>query len=130
MTIEEIRRLSPEDLKRMADSPQAVVPGNLSERLQEIACAAILAEEGAEALDGRDGDAAARRRPALWAWGVIPAAALASLAVVLLLRPPQRPKDTFTDPTLAYIEMARSFSIFNEAMKDIAQLMLNNQETD
>ena len=106
------------------------MPGNLSERLQEIACAAILAEEGAEALDGRDGDAAARRRPARWAWGVIPAAALASLAVAFLLRPPQRPKDTFTDPTLAYIEMARSFSIFNEAMKDIAQPMLNNQETD
>jgi hypothetical protein len=130
MTIEEIERLSIEDLQRMADSPQAVMPGSLSERLQEFACAAVLAERGTEALAERAGDAAARRRPARWAWGVVPAAALAALALVLLLRSPQRPKDTFTDPTLAYIEMARAFSIFNEAMQDIARPIVSNPETD
>lgn len=130
MTIEEIGKLNLGDLQRMSDSHQASMPGTLSEKLQEIACVAALAEKGAEALDDRAGVAAARRRPARWAWGVIPAAALTALAILLLFRQPQCPKDTFTDPTLAYLEMARSFSLFNDAMKDIAQPIVNTQETD
>ena len=47
------------------------------------------------------------------------AAAAAIIAYVLLFRPPQRVKDTFSDPTLAYIETMRAFSLFNDAVQDI-----------
>lgn len=124
MTTEDIERLGLEELRRMAEDPQAAVPEALPDRLQELACAASLAGKGTDALADKPAP-----HPARWIWGVVPAAALAALAVLLLVRKPQQPKDTFTDPTLAYIEMSRAFSMFREAVQDASQPIENNQKT-
>ncbi|MBR5076824.1 MAG: hypothetical protein IKX28_07455 [Bacteroidales bacterium] len=125
MTTEDIERLSLEELQRMAEDPQPPVPEALPERLQALASAASLVEKGTESLEDKPAPRSVR-----WLWGAVPAAALAALTLFLLVRKPQRPKDTFTDPTLAYIEMSRAFAMFNEAVKDISQPIENNQKTN
>ena len=118
MTPEEIERLSLEELQRMADDPQTGVPEEFPARLQEMACAACLAEKGTESLADRPGSAASGRRPVHWLRGAVPAAALAALACFLLLpRLTPQPKDTFTDPQLAYAELTRALSLFEEALQ-------------
>ena len=125
MTTEEIERLSLEELQRMAEDPQTAVPEALSDRLREMACAASLTEKGLASPEDRPAP-----RPTRWIWGVVPAAALAALAVFLMVRKPQQPKDTFTDPTLAYIEMSRAFSMFREAVQEVGDPIENNQKTN
>ncbi|MBR5723863.1 MAG: hypothetical protein IKX62_00635 [Bacteroidales bacterium] len=130
MTTEDIERLSLEELQRMAEDLQTPVPEALPDRLQAMASAASLAEKGAEALADKPGATALRQRPARWLWGAVPAVALAAVAVFLFVRKPQRPKDTFTDPTLAYIEMSRAFAMFQEAVQHANQPIENNQITN
>ena len=130
MTTEDIERLSLEELQRMAEDPEIAVPEVLSSKLQEMACAASLVSKGTEALADKPGATAPSWRPNRWLWGVIPAVTLAALAALLLLHKPQQPKDTFADPTLAYIEISRAFSIFSEAMQDISQPIENPQKTN
>lgn len=127
MTTEDIERLSLEELRLMAEDPQTPVPEALPDRLQAMASAAVLAEKGLEALADKFDAIALRRRPARWFWGAVPAAALAAVAIFLLVRKPQQPKDTFTDPTLAYIEMSRAFAMFREAVQEVGQPIENNQ---
>lgn len=127
MTTEDIERLSLEELQRMAEDPQTPVPEALPDRMQAMACAASLAEIGPDALADKPVATAPRRNPVRWLWGAIPAAALAAVAVFLLVQKPQQPKDTFTDPTLAYIEMSRAFAMFREAVQEVGQPIENNQ---
>ena len=116
MTPEEIERLSLDDLKRMMTDPQTVVPEEMRTRLRDIACAARLDAGGMASLDGHRQESVRRRY--LWLRGLVPAMALAALAAVLLLnrRSPQ-PKDTFTDPKLAYAELTQAFALFGEALQ-------------
>lgn len=116
MTPEEIERLSLDDLKRMMTDPQTVVPEEMRTRLRDIACAARLDAGGMASLDGHRHESV--RRKYLWLRGLVPATALAALAAVLLLnrRSPQ-PKDTFTDPRLAYAELTQAFALFGEALQ-------------
>lgn len=107
MKTEDIEKLSLKDLRDMANDADVIVPETLSEGIRNLACAVSLAANGKEA------------RVSPWLWGLIPAAAAAAIACVLLFRPPQRVKDTFSDPTLAYIETMRAFSLFNDAFQDI-----------
>ena len=130
MTTEDIERLSLEELQRMAEDPEIAVPEVLSSKLLEMACAASLVSKGTEALVDKPGATAPRWHPNRWLWGAIPAVTLAALAALLLLHKPQQPKDTFADPTLAYIEISWAFSIFSEAMQDISQPIENPQKTN
>jgi len=107
MKTEDIEKLSLEELRDMANDPEVIVPEPLSEGIKDIACAVSLMENGKGT------------HVSPWLWGFIPAAAAAIIAYVLLFRPPQRVKDTFSDPTLAYIETMRAFSLFNDAVQDI-----------
>ncbi len=107
MKTEDIEKLSLEELRDMANDPEVIVPEPLSEGIKDIACAVSLMENGKGT------------HVSPWLWGLIPAAAAAIIAYVLLFRPPQRVKDTFSDPTLAYIETMRAFSLFNDAVQDI-----------
>lgn len=107
MKTEDIEKLSLEELRDMANDPEVIVPEPLSEGIKDIACAVSLMENGKGT------------HVSPWLWGLIPAAAAAIIAYVLLFRPPQRVKDTFSDPTLAYIETMRAFSLFNDAAQDI-----------
>ncbi len=108
MKTEDIEKLSLEELRSMVNDPEVIVPETLSEGIQNIACAVSLMENGKN-----------KTHVSPWLWGFIPAAAAAIIAYVLLFRPPQRVKDTFSDPTLAYIETMRAFSLFNDAVQDI-----------
>ncbi len=108
MNTEDIEKLSLEELRSMANDPEVIVPEPLSEGIKDIACAVSLMEKDKEG-----------KRVSPWLWGFIPAAAAAVIACVLLLSQPQRPKDSFSDPTLAYVETMRAFSLFNDAVQDI-----------
>lgn len=128
MRTEDIERLSLEELSRMANDPNTNVPATLSAGLQDIACAASLVGNGLEALDLPSSPAKSHVSP--WLWGAIPAAALAAVVCILLLRQPQRPKDTFSDPTLAYVETMRAFSLLNDVIQEITIPVESAQENN
>ena len=96
--LEDIERMSPEELDRIAGASGAEVPADLGERLGNAVLAAAAAEDGMSARRTRFGYAA----------GAVTAVALASLAIVLSL--PHAPKDTFDDPLLAYADLEKTFS--------------------
>ena len=84
------------------------VPDGFSDRLKDRLCAAILAEQGADALDPDPPQPRSRR----WLWGAVPAAALATLAAVLLvLRPKNAPADAIRTETES------AFAYFTEAIQ-------------
>ena len=95
-TVDEITRLSAEDLERISLDTSIPVPEELSGKVQE-------------AVAGAD-KAAARARTLRWA---LPASGIAAAVAVLvtigLTREPE-PKDTFDDPYLAYAEVEKVFS--------------------
>ena len=86
-TIDEIQRLSTEELERISLDESIPVPEELSGRVQR----------------------AVRGRTIRWALPTGIAAAVAVLLAVGLTREPE-PKDTFDDPYLAYAEVERVFS--------------------
>lgn len=87
-SIDEITRLSAEDLERISLDESIPVPEELSARVQ-----------------------AAVRKPARWVLPAGVAAALATLvAVGLTLTRNPEPIDTFDDPYLAYAEVEKAFS--------------------
>ena len=98
--INEIERLSPEDLERIASDTSVRVPSDLKASLEALAGAAELAES-------RRPEPTTARRPLFWA---IPAVAAALVAAVLVFRSvPEEPEDTFNDPYLAYAEVQKAF---------------------
>lgn len=98
--INEIERLSPEDLERIASDTSVRVPSDLKASLEALAGAAELAESGRP-------EPTTARRPLFWA---IPAVAAALVAAVLVFRSvPEEPEDTFNDPYLAYAEVQKAF---------------------
>lgn len=105
-TLEEIERLSPADLERLAETPQAATDG-LSDALDELRSAAALAERGAEALDDKP-----RRRVPRWTLATVPALAAAALAAVLIFI---RPAPVYPDAAVARMEEA--FNEFSEALQ-------------
>ena len=102
-TLEEIERLSLEELEQEATRAAAPVPDGLQERLRQTLAARELAD-------------AARPRPARWIPYASLAVAAAAAAVIAL---PQRgPKDTFDDPRLAYAEVEKVFRTISDKMNE------------
>ena len=100
-TLEEIERLSLEELEQEATRAAAPVPDGLQERLRQTLAARELAD-------------AARPRPTRWIPYASLAVAAAAAAVIAL---PQRgPKDTFDDPRLAYAEVEKAFRTISDKM--------------
>ena len=95
--IEEIEQMSFENLEAIADDISVQAPAGLGSRIEAaIAADAVVKEKKA------------RRAARYAAWGTL-AAAAASAAIVLSVTSSQ-PKDTFTDPLLAYAELEKTFS--------------------
>ena len=102
-TLEEIERLSLEELEQEATRAAAPVPDGLQERLRQTLAARELAD-------------AARPRPTRWIPYASLAVAAAAAAVIAL---PQRgPKDTFDDPRLAYAEVEKVFRTISDKMNE------------
>lgn len=94
--IEEIQNMSLEALEEIADDQSVKAPESLNGRLQDAMAASSLKKEKNSG-----------RRVFYTACGAL-AVAAASVAVVVSL--PTQPKDTFTDPLLAYAELEKTFS--------------------
>ena len=106
-TLEEIEKLSPEELERLAAAQPAPVPEGLQHRLRAALAAEALAEH----------ESPAPRRTGTPRW--VPAVALAgaAAAAALLFTLPQRgPKDTFDDPYLAYAEVEKAFHTISDKL--------------
>ena len=88
-TIDEITRLSAEDLERIALDESIPVP---------------------EELSGRVAATLARPRSRAWTRWAVPAAAAAIVVAGIGLTREPEPKDTFDDPYLAYAEVEKVFS--------------------
>ena len=102
-TLEEIERLSLEELEQQATRAAAPVPDGLQQRLRQTLAAREIAE-------------AARPRPTRWIPYASLAVAAAAAAVIAL---PQRgPKDTFDDPRLAYAEVEKVFRTISDKMNE------------
>lgn len=96
-TIEEIEQMSLESLEAIADDNSVKAPAGMKARLE----AALVAESSIK-------EKKARRVKWYAACGTL-ATAAAGAAIVLSVNASQ-PKDTFTDPLLAYAELEKTFS--------------------
>ncbi|MCH5173165.1 MAG: hypothetical protein J1D85_03030 [Bacteroidales bacterium] len=115
-TVEEIERLSAEELEKLAAGQQGVrAPQGLQQRLMEAIAADALAAEGAR-----------RRTPRLRRLLYVPALAAVAAVVLLIAAQMQRQslKDSFDDPYLAYAEVERTLRSISDKMSigaDIAK---------
>ena len=106
-TLDEMTRLSAEDLERISLDESIPVPEELSARVQ-----------------------AAVRRPARWALPAGIAAVVAALiAVGLTLTWNPEPKDTFDDPYLAYAEVEKVFSKISGTVAYGAEKVSESEQT-
>ena len=119
--INEIERLTPEDLERIASDESVRVPADLKASLEALAGAAKVLGDRPAAAGGIPGlaektlgwQSSARPSQGLRAWyWAVPAVAAALVAAVLIFR--SQPKDTFSDPYLAYAEVQKAFGQISE----------------
>ncbi len=137
--IEDIEKLTLEELERMADDESVAVPERLGENIENrILASEILRRESArgESLTAGDGagtlNSGKRRSPvALWKrLAVIPAVAAAVASVVIglnLHRASATPADTFSSPEEAYAQVERTFAMIGSKVskgKSIADAAL------
>ena len=108
-TIDEITRLSAEDLERISLDESIPVPEELSARVQ--------------AADRQ----AQRRRWALPAGIAAAVAVLVAVGLTLTWNP--EPKDTFDDPYLAYAEVEKVFSKISGAVAYGAEKVNESEQT-
>ena len=107
-SIDEITRLSAEDLERISLDESIPVP---------------------EELSGRVSATLARQRSRSWARWAIPAAAAAAVLVGIGLTRNPEPKDTFDDPYLAYAEVEKVFSKISGAVAYGAEKVSESEQT-
>lgn len=103
-SIEELEKLSWEELETAATQEAAPVPEGLEGRITRMLAARTLLEERTPARQAA---------PTRIAWAV--AAALAVLLMIPILNG-REPKDTFDDPYLAYAEVERTFQQISRKM--------------
>ncbi len=103
-TIEDIEKMSAEELEQLFEDRSQDAPEGLEARIG----AAVTAAAAREAWGGE-----APRRAQRWLpWAVAAACAAFALAVFT----PPRPKDSFDDPALAYAEVEKAFQLISEKM--------------
>ncbi len=108
-TIEDIEKLTPEDLERMADDETVAVPENLEQGIENR----ILAFEMARNVEAEE--AGDRTQKNVWRrWAFIPAAAAAVAAVIVGLNfydSSRTPAETFSTPEEAYAQVEKTFAM-------------------
>ncbi|MCR5561732.1 MAG: hypothetical protein K6F58_07980 [Bacteroidales bacterium] len=131
--INELQRLAPEDLERIASDSSVKVPAELKASLEALAGASELLDERPAAAGVISGlaekrlgrQSSGRRSQGLrttWYWAV-PAVAAALVAAVLVFRSaPKEPEDTFSDPYLAYAEVQKAFGQISRKGEEAASI--------
>ena len=112
-TIDEISRLSAEDLERISLDEGIPLPEELSGKVQEAVRAA---------------DRQAQRRRWILPSGIAAAVAVLIAVGLTLTRNPE-PQDTFDDPYLAYAEVERVFSKISGAVAYGAEKVNESEQT-
>lgn len=107
--IEDIEKLTLQELEAISDDTSIKVPEDLSKSLSELLGAAELVEKPAKP-----------QRPLLrWA---IAAAVAAALGLGIYFSIPKSPRDTFSDPYLAYAEVQQAFEFISQKSNKAAEI--------
>ncbi|NLZ51335.1 MAG: hypothetical protein GX899_06520 [Rikenellaceae bacterium] len=107
--IEDIEKLTLQELEAISDDTSIKVPEDLSKSLSELLGAAELMEEPVKP-----------QRPLLrWA---IAAAVAAALGLGIYFSIPKSPRDTFSDPYLAYAEVQQAFEFISQKSNKAAEI--------
>lgn len=107
--IEDIEKLTLQELEAISDDTSIKVPEDLSKSLSELVGASELVEKPEKP-----------RRPLLrWA---IAAAVAAALGLGIYFSIPKSPRDTFSDPYLAYAEVQQAFEFISQKSNKAAEI--------
>ena len=112
--LEDIERLSLEELERISEDGMVAVPDGLGERLENTLAAAGMLRKQKPSRSGA------------WEFSLIPAVAVVAASLVVVLKP-STPKDTFSTPEEAYTQVEYAMSLISEKMnksKSIADAAL------
>lgn len=109
-SLEQVNKMSLEDLLEIADDKTVEVPSDLCEDVHSVCLAEEIAGEIAPSGHGKS-----RIIPFAVPASIV--AAAASLALFVTLYNPE-PKDTFDDPVLAYAELERALSLIGKTASD------------
>lgn len=98
-SIEEIEMMSDEQLRALSEDTSVKVPEGLRERLENTVTATAMSEQGEQ-----------EKRRRMSPWLAAGPAALAAASLTLIITLSKEPKDTFSDPMLAYAEVEKTFA--------------------
>ena len=112
--LEDIERLSLEELERISENGSITAPEELGERLENCLTAAEMLQIEHPS------------RSRAWRFSLIPAMAIVAASLVVVLKP-SSPKDTFSTPEEAYAQLEYTMGMISKKMnkgKSIADAAL------
>lgn len=98
-SIEEIEMMSDEQLRALSEDTSVKVPEGLRERLENTVTATAMSEQGEQ-----------EKRRRMSPWFAAGPAVLVAASLTLIITLSKEPKDTFSDPMLAYAEVEKTFA--------------------
>ena len=139
--IEDIEKLTLQELEAISDDTSIKVPEDLSKSLAELLGAAELVEKPAkhrlaklfgayeaekEVSEAKESAKESEKKPAkprrpLLRWAIA-AAVAAALALGIYFSIPKSPRDTFSDPYLAYAEVQQAFELISQKSNKAAEI--------
>lgn len=131
--IEDIEKLTLQELEAISDDTSIKVPEDLSKSLAELVGAAELVEKpakhrlaklfGAYEAEKEVSEAKESSKPLrpLLRWAIA-AAVAAALGLGIYFSIPKSPRDTFSDPYLAYAQVQQAFELISQKSNKAAEI--------